>query len=82
MAGMKPGTVIPGLDFFKNEEAPVAKDRSEYPDWVSDLAKPMTSLAALRKMPNQEASDEDMMRYLKLTRRIQIKENNLEAGIK
>lgn len=77
---MKPGTPIPGLNFMKNKEAPVSLPRSDYPEWVSDLAKPMVTLAELRRMKWEDSTDRDKMRYLKLTRRIRIKGNNVEAG--
>ena len=79
---MKPGTPIPGLNFLKGKDAPVAMERSEYPDWVNDLGKPLISLAKLRRMDENDATDKEKMRYLKLTRRIQIKGNNAEAGAK
>ena len=77
---MKPGTPIPGLNFMKNQDAPVSKARAEYPEWVSDLAKPMVTLAELRRMKWEDSTDRDKMRYLKLTRRIRIKGGNVEAG--
>lgn len=77
---MKPGTAIPGLGFLKGQDPPAALERSEYPEWVSGLPKPPPSLAHLRRMPEEEATDADKMRYLKLTRRLLIKENNVEAG--
>jgi hypothetical protein len=75
---MKPGKPIPGLDIYKDKEAPVALERDQYPEWVSSLAKPMITLAKLRKMPIEEATDKDKRRYLKLTRRRQIKAKNDE----
>ena len=77
---MKPGTPIPGLNFLKEKDPPVALERSEYPDWVNDLAKPRVTLAKLRRMPLEESTDADQMRYLKLSRRAKIKKNNVEAG--
>eukprot|EP00591_Stephanopyxis_turris_P012516 CAMPEP_0195520898 /NCGR_PEP_ID=MMETSP0794_2-20130614/17608_1 /TAXON_ID=515487 /ORGANISM="Stephanopyxis turris, Strain CCMP 815" /LENGTH=100 /DNA_ID=CAMNT_0040650337 /DNA_START=183 /DNA_END=485 /DNA_ORIENTATION=+ len=77
---MKPGTPLAGLDIVKGKDAPVAKERKEYPDWVNDLAKPLTSLAELRRMDMEDATDKDMMRYLKLTRRGEIKGKNNDAG--
>lgn len=77
---MKPGTPIPGLNFLKGKDAIVALERSEYPEWVSDLDKPLISLAKLRRMDEEDATDKEKMRYLKLTRRLQIKANNAEAG--
>ncbi len=79
---MKPGTVIEGLDFLKNSEPVVSKERSEYPAWVNSLATPDITLAKLRKMDEEDASDRDMMRYLKLTRRQTIKANNVDAGLR
>jgi Mitochondrial ribosomal protein L37 len=76
MFPLKPGTPIPGLDIYKEKEPPVALERHEYPDWLDSLAKPLPSLAVLRRMPEEEATDREKMRYLKLTRRVQIKKNN------
>jgi Mitochondrial ribosomal protein L37 len=73
---LKSGTPIPGLDIYKDKEPPVALERHEYPDWLESLAKPLPSLAVLRRMPEEEATDREKMRYLKLTRRVQIKNNN------
>lgn len=77
---MKPGTPIPGLDIYKDRDPPVALERSEYPAWIDNLAKKDKSLAELRRMPEEEATDKDKMRYLKLTRRMKIKKNNEEAS--
>ena len=79
---MKPGTAIQGLNFLKGKDGPVALERSEYPDWVNDLDKPIVSLARLRRMDEKDATDWEKLRYLKLTRRLKIKENNREAGAK
>jgi hypothetical protein len=78
---MKVGTVLPGLDFIKDTDAVLSKERSEYPDWVDSLAKPMLSLAKLRRMSEEEATDREKERYLKLTRRQQMKNKNEEAGV-
>lgn len=77
---MKPGTPIPGLDIYKDKDPVVALARSEYPDWVNELATPMLTLSELRRLPESEATEKDKMRYLKLTRRIQIKKNNAESA--
>ena len=77
---MKPGTPIPGLDIYKDKDPVVALVRSEYPDWVNELATPMLTLSELRRLPESEATEKDKMRYLKLTRRIQIKKNNAESA--
>lgn len=76
---MKPGTPIPGLDFIKGQEPPVALERSEYPEWINHLTS-QKSLAQLRRMSEDEATDEEKKRYLKLTRRILIKQNNEAAA--
>ncbi|GKY93185.1 hypothetical protein MPSEU_000286400 [Mayamaea pseudoterrestris] len=73
---MTPGTPIPGLDFIKNQDPPVALD--EYPEWLHQL--PLKSLAQLRRMPEAEATDREKMRYLKLTRKILIKQRNEVAS--
>ncbi|CAB9521381.1 expressed unknown protein [Seminavis robusta] len=77
---LEPGTPIQGMDFFKggdSQEPIVALDRNEYPGWVNTLASPLPSLAKLRKMPEEEADDKLKMRYLKLKRRMVIKESNI-----
>lgn len=82
LSAMKPGTPINGLDFLKNADPPVSKERSEYPKWVDDLSKPMATLAKLRKMDMEEAGEKDQMRYLKLSRRRNIREKNVDAGLR
>jgi len=79
---MKPGTPIPGLNFRKDVDPPVALPREEYPDWVNKLAEKDISLAQLRRMPEEDATDKQKMRYLKLTRRIEIKRGNDERSKK
>jgi hypothetical protein len=78
---MKPGTTFQGLSIFKGQEPPVVKERAEYPEWVDTLADPMLSLAKLRRIPNEEAQDRDILRYLKLKRRLTIKQKNEESAI-
>ena len=78
MLPMKPGTPIPGLDFRKDVDPPVALERSEYPEWLESLTRPLPSLAKLRRMPYEEATDRDKRRYLKLTRKQKIKRQNDE----
>lgn len=73
---LKPGTPITGLDVFKDKDPPVALERSEYPEWLSDLPKPLPTLKELREMNLLEAEDKYQKRYLKLTRRIAIKNVN------
>lgn len=73
---VKAGTPIKGLDFFKDKDQVVALERGEYPNFVNELAKPMPSLAKLRRMPNEEADDKLKRRYLKLQRRMVVKANN------
>jgi len=79
---MKPGTPIPGLNIYKKQDPPVARPRSEYPAWVDTLAEPLPSLAKLRRIPDEEASDKDKMRFLKLTRRQLIQQQNEERAEK
>ena len=79
---MKPGTPIPGLNFLKGVDPVVALPREEYPEWVNSLVQPKITLAKLRRMPIEEASDDDKMRYLKLKRRFKMKDNNEAAGTK
>ncbi|KAK1733944.1 hypothetical protein QTG54_015471 [Skeletonema marinoi] len=87
-SAMKSGTPIPGLTSIyppskdpSNPTAPTALPRSDYPSWVSALAEAPPTLAKLRNMKMEEATDKDMRRYLKLVRRNLIKENNAIAGI-
>lgn len=77
---MKPGSPIPGLDIFKEKDPPVVLERSEYPEWVNNLCTPLVSLAKLRKMTVEEATDKEKKRYLKLIRKNQIKEKNEEKA--
>jgi hydrogenase maturation factor HypF (carbamoyltransferase family) len=79
---MKPGTPIAGLDFMKNEDPVVSKERSEYPEWVNNLATPMPSLAKLKKMSVEETDESEQYRFLKLTRRNLIKDANTDAGLR
>jgi hypothetical protein len=78
---MQPGTSLTGLSIFKGQEPPVTKERAEYPEWVDTLADPMLSLAKLRRMPNEEAQDRDILRYLKLKRRLNVKQKNEENAV-
>ncbi|KAL7526227.1 hypothetical protein ACHAXR_001383 [Thalassiosira sp. AJA248-18] len=88
LSAMPPGTPIPGLeniypkakDPSAPSKVPISKPREEYPSWVSDLTTPLPSLAKLRSMKIENASDKDMKRYLKLVRKKQIKQNNLERA--
>ena len=89
LTGLPPGTPIPGLENIypkskdpSQSKVPIAKPRDEYPTWVNDLTKPLPSLAKLRNMKIENASDGDMKRYLKLVRKAKIKENNLERAKK
>ena len=82
---LKPGTPIPGLENIypkskdpTKDRTPIAKPREEYPPWVSGLTQPLPSLAKLRAMKIEDATDKDMKRYLKLVRRAKIKANNEE----
>ena len=77
---MKPGTPLTSLAVVKGQDAPVVKEREEYPSWVATLATPPKSLAALRKIPNDEAKDEEIMRFLKLNRRQSIRNRNEQAA--
>lgn len=77
---MKPGTPIPGLDIYKEKDPVVALNRSEYPEWVNQLATPLPTLSELRKLSEVEMSEKEKMRFLKLTRRIQIKAKHAEMA--
>jgi Mitochondrial ribosomal protein L37 len=78
---MKPGTVLSSLAVFKGQDPPVTKAREDYPAWVGDLAKPMPSLAILRRIPNHDAQDSEIIRYLKLSRRKRIQGRNEQASV-
>jgi hypothetical protein len=83
-AAMRPGAPIPGLDKIypapkdgsSASRVPVALRRDEYPPWVNDLTRPLPSLAKLRSMKVEDATDRDMKRYLKLVRKAKIKWDN------
>ncbi|KAL9187206.1 hypothetical protein ACHAXT_010926 [Thalassiosira profunda] len=83
--GMPPGTPIPGLENIypkakdpSQSNVPTSKPREEYPAWVTELTTPLPSLAKLRSMNIEDATDKDMKRYLKLVRKAKIKANNEE----
>eukprot|EP00526_Cylindrotheca_closterium_P022062 CAMPEP_0113643668 /NCGR_PEP_ID=MMETSP0017_2-20120614/22971_1 /TAXON_ID=2856 /ORGANISM="Cylindrotheca closterium" /LENGTH=117 /DNA_ID=CAMNT_0000555215 /DNA_START=46 /DNA_END=402 /DNA_ORIENTATION=- /assembly_acc=CAM_ASM_000147 len=78
---MKAGTKMENLAIFKGQDPPVVKEREEYPEWVGKLAEPLPSLAKLRKIPNEEADEKEILRFLKLNRRIGIRDNNEESSI-
>mmetsp|Transcript_9451 Transcript_9451/g.14251 ORF Transcript_9451/g.14251 Transcript_9451/m.14251 type:complete len:141 (+) Transcript_9451:167-589(+) len=88
LAAMPPGIPIPGLEsiYPKNQKdpskskAPIVLKREEYPSWVSELSRPLPTLAKLRNRKIEEASDGDRKRYLKLMRKAKIKQNNLERA--
>ena len=64
------GSPIPGLDFLKDNPAPILRDPLEYPKWVGEIVtKPLPTLARLQKMEVEDATDKEQYRYLKLTRR-------------
>ncbi|CAJ1940158.1 unnamed protein product [Cylindrotheca closterium] len=78
---MKAGTKMDSLAIFKGQDPPVVKERDEYPEWVGKLAKPLPSLAKLRRIPNEEADEKEVLRFLKLNRRIRMRANNEESSI-
>lgn len=77
---MKAGTKIESLAIFKGQDPPVVKERDEYPEWVGNLTEPLPSLAKLRRIPNEEAEEKEILRFLKLNRRIRIRERNEEGA--
>lgn len=77
---MKAGTVLKGLGLLKGQDPPVVKERGEYPAWVDTLAEPLPNLVKLRKIPNEEAEEEQIMRFLKLNRRLTIRQRNEESS--
>ena len=76
---MKAGTELKSLAVCKGQDPPKVLSREEYPNWVNDLSKPLPSLAKLRRIPNEEAEDHEVLRYLKLTRRLGIRQRNEES---
>jgi hypothetical protein len=76
---MKPGTELKPLAVCKGQDPPRVLDRSEYPPWLNSLATPLPSLAVLRKIPNEDADEVQIQRYLKLTRRLSIRRRNEES---
>merc|ERR1711862_1018068 len=77
---LKLGTPIKGLDIYVDSEAPVALERSEYPEWVNELSKPMMSLNKLRKIKDEDATLTQMKRFFKLSRKEICKEKNSEKA--
>jgi hypothetical protein len=77
---MKAGTELTSLNIFKDQDAPKVLERSEYPEWVNRLSSPLPSLAVLRRIPNEEAEDKQILRYLKLNRRLEIRQRNEEKA--
>jgi hypothetical protein len=75
---MKPGSALKSLALFQDQEAPVVLERKDYPDWIGSLTKPLPSLAILRRIPDEQATDTEERRFLKLTRRTEIKKKNQE----
>jgi hypothetical protein len=75
---MKEGTELKSLAVCTGQDPPKVLTPEAYPSWVSDLAKPMPTLAVLRRIPNEEAQDHEIVRYLKLTRRLGIRQRNEE----
>ena len=87
LTAMPPGIPIPGLEEIyppskdpTQSKTPMSKPREEYPAWVNNLTTPLPTLAKLRNMNLETASDKDMKRYLKLTRRAKIKQQNMERA--
>jgi hypothetical protein len=79
---LKPGEPIQALKIFKNQDAPIIKPRHEYPDWVNTLTQKDVSLAQLRRMNVEDATDREQRRFLKLTRRMEIRAKNEAAKMK
>jgi hypothetical protein len=78
---MKAGTSMASIGVFKGIDAPVVKEREEYPAWVGKLAEPLPGLNKLRRISNEEADDKEILRFLKLNRRITIREHNEEKSV-
>jgi hypothetical protein len=76
--------LVHGVDVYKDKEKnppPVALERSEYPYWVSSLTPGgLPSLAALKRMDVEDATDREKRRYLKLTSRAKIRSQNADAA--
>ncbi len=79
---MKPGTPIAGLDFMKNSDPVVSKERSEYPEWMNNLTKADATLGKLRRLDLWKAEEEEQKRFFKLDRRSKIKSDNIDAGLR
>ena len=80
MMPMKPGTKLPSdLSIYKGQEPPVVLAAEEYPEWMKSLGAPLPSLAQLRRMSNEDATESDIQRFLKLQRRNAIRQRNEEA---
>lgn len=77
---MKAGTKMENLGVFKGQDPPIVRERDEYPEWVGKLTQPLPNLAKLRRIPNEEAKEKEILRFLKLNRRIRIRESNEEGA--
>ena len=79
---MKPGTELKHLAIYKNQDAPKVLNPEEYPEWVASLAdtNSQESLATLRRIPNEDATEQQIKRYLKLTRRLKMRNQNEQAS--
>ena len=78
---MKPGTELKHFAIYKNQDTPKVLNPEEYPEWVVSLAdtNSQESLATLRKISNEDATEKQIKRYLKLTRRLKIRSKNEES---
>ena len=75
------GQSIP-IEIMMGQEDPKVLAKSEYPEWIADLATSGKSIAEIeRKAKTEEASMEDLKRYHKLSQRKAIKTANKFGNI-
>jgi hypothetical protein len=83
----KVGDVVP-VSFLKDQAAPVIKEDSEYPSWVSQLSEPLPTKAQLLakyndpKIDNITLTTGEIMRLKRLITLTQIKDANLLSAAK
>lgn len=74
------GTEIP-IKFKDDEETPVIKEDSEYPEWLFDIGKPRLDKNELNSKVEkggiESLTEEEMERFKRLLSKATIKENNL-----
>ncbi|PRW59850.1 54S ribosomal mitochondrial [Chlorella sorokiniana] len=72
--------VCTGLNILKKGQDPPLRPDDQLPDWLWKLAEPEKTLNELRRMQKEELSYEQMVRYVKLDNRSNIRERNEQTS--